>query len=253
MDATEFHAFVSASAVRAVRTEGRISRLVVTQKTENLEPKIREPEMRHAMAQEAESRPEEVLYGIEVPTREKYRFTTAPGEQVVSARHDFVILPEGRFDADRLNVVELKKDQPALEGTGDDIDCPAIRKDIMKLILEKAEHGKSMIHICHAANSGTIPAVLHKYNAALWQGLRMSRPIAARLGLLDPFEDPTWFTLFVLVVHRRGVQGRNQPYLYRQHVNSFGVALQRVNRGDALFNPDVLMGEPLIRDEAPPE
>ena len=236
MDAAAFYAYVRAAAVRAVRAEGRISRLVLTRTTENLEPKIREPEMRHALAQEAESRSEDVFYGIEVPTRERYRFTTAPGEQKVSARHDLVILSEARVDADRLNLVELKKDQPALKGTGDDIDCPAIRKDIVKLILEKAEHGKSMIHICHAADSGTIRAVLHKYNAAVWQGLRMSRPTAARLGLPDPFEDTAWFTLFILVVRLRGAQGRNRPYLYRQHVDLYGEALQKVHGGEVLFS-----------------
>ena len=81
MDAAAFHAYVKAAAVRAVRAEGRISRLVLTQTTENMEPKIREPEMRHALAQEAESRSEDVFDGVEVPTREKYRFTTAPGDQ----------------------------------------------------------------------------------------------------------------------------------------------------------------------------
>lgn len=253
MDAAAFHAFVRAAAVRAVRAEGRIGRLLLTRVTENLEPKIREPEMRHALAQEAESRTEEILYGVEVPTRVKYRFTTAPGEQEVSARHDLVILSEARFDAERLNVVELKKDQPALEGTGDDIDCPTIRKDILKLILEKTEHGKSMIHICHAADSGTIPAVLHKYNAAVWQGLRKSRPIAARLGLPDPFEDPTWFTLFILVVHLRGAQGRNRPFLYRQHVDSLGYALQQVHRGEVLFGPESLKSEPLVPEDTAAE
>jgi len=34
-----------------------------------------EPQMRHALAQEAEAR-KDVRYGIEVPTRQTYRFTT---------------------------------------------------------------------------------------------------------------------------------------------------------------------------------
>ena len=44
--------------------------LVLTQ-TLNRTPKIREPEMRHALAQEAEIW-NNILYGIEAPTREKY-------------------------------------------------------------------------------------------------------------------------------------------------------------------------------------
>ena len=38
MDAAAFHAFVKAGAVRAVRAKGRISRLALTQETENMEP-----------------------------------------------------------------------------------------------------------------------------------------------------------------------------------------------------------------------
>jgi hypothetical protein len=250
MDAATFHAFVSAAAARALCGHGKIGRLVLTQTTKNLEPRIREPEMRHALAQEAQSRPEDVFYGIEVPTRKKYRFTTAPGEQEVSARHDFVILSEARFDADRLNLLELKRDQPPLPGVGDDIDCPAIRKDIIKLILEKAGHGKSMLHICHAADCGTIPGVLRRYNAALRQALRISRQIFAPRGLPDPFQDPAWFTLFVLVARVRGAERRNGACLYRAHLDSYGEALRRVHGGEVLFDLQEIESVPLCLEEA---
>ena len=107
-----------------------------------------------------------------------------------------------------------------------------------------------MIHICHAADSGTIAAVLHKYNAAVRKGLEMSLPIAERLGLPDPFEDRAWFTLFVLVVRLRGAQGRNRPYLYRQHLDSFADVLQQVDGGEVLFHPDDMESELLCPEEA---
>lgn len=251
MDAEEFRAFIRASVIRAVRTEGHIGRLVLTRTTDNLEPKIREPEMRHAIAQEAESRGENIHYGIEVPTQEAYRFTLAPGVKEVSARHDVVLLSDARHDAARLNLVELKKDQPALSGTGDDIDCPAIRKDVQKLILEAAVHGKSMLHILHAANAATVPSVLRKYNAAVWQGLRLSSPVAARLGLPDPYNDDAWFTLFILVIRQRGREGRNRPILYYQHAERFGSALRRVAEGEPLFVMDRLQHDVILDGEAP--
>ena len=60
--------FVAEAAKRAVAVEGRIGTLVLTQTADNLEPNIREPEMRHALAQVAETRPAPLYYGIEVPT-----------------------------------------------------------------------------------------------------------------------------------------------------------------------------------------
>jgi len=84
---------------------------------------------------------------------QSYRFTTAPGDQETSARHDFVVMAEAHIDGDRLNLVELKKDQPKLIGTGPEIDCPAIRKDFQKLMLEDALHGKSILR----KQSGNVP------------------------------------------------------------------------------------------------
>jgi len=54
---------------------GRIGGLALTQSLADRSPQIREPEMRHALAQEAEAR-KDVRSGIEVPARQTYRFTT---------------------------------------------------------------------------------------------------------------------------------------------------------------------------------
>jgi len=245
MDAGQFRDFVTASAVRAVSTPGRIGGLVLTQTTANLEPKIREPEMRHAMAQEAESR-KDLCYGIEVPTREKFRFTDTPGEDHVSARHDFVVMKDDRYDAPRFNLVELKEGQPTVTGVGGDSDCRPIRKDFQKLILEIAEHGKSIVHILHAAKARSIRSVLGKYNIGLWQGVRRSREEARLLLVPDPVADPVWFTLFILVLHLRD-QG-DRPFLYHQHLDNFGAALQRAENRDPLFCEGCLVCQPL--DEA---
>jgi hypothetical protein len=68
--------------------------------------------------------------------------------------------------------------------------------------------------------------------------------------LPDPFADPAWFTLFILVVRLRGAEGRNRPYLYRQHVESFGKALEQVHGGKMLFDPRDI-GSELLRPDDP--
>lgn len=229
MDQPAFLSFVAAAARRAVG--GTISHLVLTQTAQNGEPSLREPEMRHALAQEAEARPEPVHYGIEVPTKEGYRFTMGPGDRETSARHDFVVLAEARHDASRENLVELKKGQAG---------GPKIRKDLQKLLLERAVDGKCMMHICHAANRQTISALLEKYNAAMPQAIRLAREAATRHPLPDIADDPSWFSLFVLVVRQRGRAGGNRPALYHQGVAPFGAWLARVEAGEVLFRPDLL-------------
>lgn len=238
---------MTAVAVRAVSTPGRIGRLALTQTYANFQPKIREPEMRHAMAQEAELR-KDIAYGIEVPTREKFRFTSDPGEGRVSARHDFVVMQDPRHDAPRLNLVELKEGQPAVTVVGGGSDCRPTRKDFQKLILEVAEEGKSIVHILQAANRGSIPEVLGKYNIGLWQATRLSLEQAGLLLVRDPLADPVWFTLFILVVRLRHEAKR--PFLYHQHLDDFGETLRRAENGEPLFREGCLVR--LSLDEAAP-
>ncbi len=90
MNQDKFREFVVAASKQAINPVGKIGHLVLTQTVPTGEPEIREPEMRHALAQEAERR--QLTYGIEVPTDLKYRFVDATGERKVAARHDFVIL-----------------------------------------------------------------------------------------------------------------------------------------------------------------
>jgi hypothetical protein len=115
-----------------------------------------------------------------------------------------------------------------------------IRKDFEKLLLEGAVDGKSMLHICHAADNGTIPALLPKYNAAIRQAIRLARPAAERLDLRDPLLDPCWFEFFVLVVRQRGEAGGNRPALYHQAVRPFREGLSAVEAGEALFRQELL-------------
>jgi hypothetical protein len=90
----------------------------------------------------------------------------------------------------------------------------------------------------------SLPAT-NKYNAAIWQSHRKSRPIAARLGLADPLDDLAWFTLFILAVRQRGRSGGNGPLLYHQHVEGLGEALPRVARGDRLFQEQLVANDQL--------
>ena len=141
---------LSGRRVACARRPNRIGRLVLTQATKSKkpEPKIREPEMLHAMAQEAERR-KTIFYGIEAPTKGSFRFTLAPGERRTTARHDFVVLNGRRRSSERMNLLELKKDQPDTIGPDDNKDCPKVRKDFQELIVELAGDGKAMLHILH--------------------------------------------------------------------------------------------------------
>jgi hypothetical protein len=241
MDAVQFRDFVKGSAFRTVRGNGRIGGLVLTQ-TVNRAPKIREPEMRHALAQEAEAR-NNVLYGIEVPTRQRYRFTTVPGNGTVAARHDFVVMKEPCPAAARLNLMELKEGQRGGPVLAADADCLPIRKDFQKLMLEVAEQGKSIMHILQAVDADTISSLLGKYNIAVRRAVSLPREQARLLSIPDPLLDSVWFTLFILVVHHRKESDR--PFLYHQHLENFGAALQQAEKAEPLFREQCLVREPL--------
>jgi hypothetical protein len=148
------------------------------------------------------------------------------------------LLADDRCDAARSNLIELKREQPELEVNEHGADCPKIRKDFEKLLLEVAADGKCMLHLCHAAHRGTIPALRKKYNAALAQALRRAQQTAAHLGLRNPTQDPCWFDLMILVIHQRGPAGGNRPILYRQAVQPFGAGLTRVEAGESLFREE---------------
>jgi hypothetical protein len=250
MEHRELLSFVRSAVQRALRRPNRIGRLVLTQvtKSKKPEPKIREPEMRHALAQEAE-RQKRVFYGIEAPTKGSFRFTPAAGERKTAARHDFVVLNGRRHSSVPMNLLELKKDQPGTAGPENDKDCPKVRKDFQKLIAEPAGDGKAMIHILHGANKATVAAVLKKYNFAVRQALRRCLPSVEEHHIRHPFEDNRWFTLFIFVVRRRGKAHVNRPALYYQHFDHFGTALRRADAGEDLFKEDELQSIPL---EDPP-
>ncbi len=175
MDQLAFREFVKSAVLRAVPQPRTIGRLTLTQTERNDEPKLREPEMRHALAQVAEGWTER-YYGIEVPTEETYRFVDDEGDKETAARHDFAVYSGATANADRLILLELKKDQPELVGEVDP-DCPKVRKDFQKLIVERAHRGKSMLHILHAADGATIPAVYQKYNAGIRWALHRATPV----------------------------------------------------------------------------
>lgn len=184
----------------AVRDRGRIGNLRLTQQNERKEPIIREPEMLHAFCRTLDGPEWQTSYGIEVPTEKLYRFVDEEGEKTIRARHDLVLFSGDDSDV----IVELKTGQPAASADGD--DHPAISKDLRKLLLEKAP-GKAMFHICHAADSGTLPALIKKYNLAL-------RFAIARIEELGQVREPfDWLDLYVLVLYERNPGG--QPAIHR--------------------------------------
>ena len=235
----EFLEFARGSALRATSSPGRVGHLVLTQTTATSERKLREPELRHALAQEAEAR--SLLYGVEVPTFHTYRFVKAPGDKQRAARTDFALLQAGMPDYSSAVLVELKEGQPG-RGTTDMLDCPAIRKDFEKLLREPATFGKAIIHICHAWDGGTIPGVLEKYNMALREAV-LRVPTKS-----DPepwTKDKCWFELLVLVLHRRGKDGSSMPCLQHQSFTGLDAADCRVTQGPTAFDLGGLEDLPL--------
>lgn len=234
MDQLPFREFVKAAVLRAVPQPRPIGRLTLTQAEKNGEPRLREPEMRHALAQVAEGWTD-FYYGIEVPTTESYRFVDDEGNRETSARHDFAVYGGAEATAERLVLLELKKDQPDLVGE-DDPDCPKVRKDFQKLIVETARKGKSMLHILHAEDNATIPAVYQKYNAGIKWALRRAAPVVNVRLRRNPLDDASWFSFFILVVRRRLDQ--NRPALYYKEFDHLGNLLRRVSNGETVFGPD---------------
>ena len=234
MDQLAFREFVKSAVLRAVPQPRTIGRLTLTQTERNDEPKLREPEMRHALAQVAEGWTER-YYGIEVPTEETYRFVDDEGDKETAARHDFAVYSGATANADRLILLELKKDQPELVGEVDP-DCPKVRKDFQKLIVERAHRGKSMLHILHAADGATIPAVYQKYNAGIRWALHRATPVVTVRLERNPLDDASWFTFFILVVRMRR-QG-NRPALYFREFPRFGDLLSRVAAGEEVFRQE---------------
>lgn len=230
MNYEEFCQFALEAARRSIIESDRIGHLLLTQHRLSF-PKVREPEMRHAFAQEAESK--SVLYGIEVPTIETYRFIVEPGDNEVSARHDFVIFRDANIIQSREILIEFKEGSSSgvRNSLGHVIDCRQVRKDFEKLFCEPALEGYCIFHLLHSANRTSLPALMMKYTAAI---------CAARARVLDrarlPLPPVRWFVLFVLVRHMRGRQNRNCARLFRFHLPQFGV---NQTAADFSFPPDL--------------
>ncbi len=238
MTRDDFISFLLAASRRAIRQPGRIGRLVLTQTDGFPNGRLREPEMRHALAQEAEVR--DIPYGIEVPTVGAYRFTKEPGTAKMAARHDFVLLERDATANDVL--LELKAGQPAVER--DDleelVDCPAISKDLQKLLRERASSGLCMLHVLHATDKGTIPALLQKYGVALRRAVEEAKDDIERAKDEDVIRN-RWFVFAILVQHQRNVP-ENPPGLCCQMINDF---LPAVLRGEVCFAERGLFAQPL--------
>jgi hypothetical protein len=213
-------AFEELVAVAASRAVGRldvglIGYLVLTQKHRGT-PRIREPEMRHALAQVAEARG--LHYGIEVPTEKKYRFTSAPGGRLTRGRHDLVFLAGPSPGAERRVLVELKEGRLA-EGSAN----KAITKDFVKLLREPAVDGKSFLHILPVASPAALRDLRSAYGAAYREALGNVRVVYRDC---EPADDEKWFSLFVLVPRVPGAAGGGGSELHVATLERFGDAVQ---------------------------
>jgi hypothetical protein len=241
MDQATFHELCHQASQLAVIAEGRISNLVLTQANDGDEPTIREPEMRHAFCLTLESDRWRLPYGIEVPTKRRYRFVDETGENKTTARHDLVLLADVEGALKRDVLFESKREQPSLVARPGGIDCPAISKDYRKLLMEEGESGKCMFHICHAADRGTLPAVLEKYNAGFTNAHARSLTDAATLGVDLSHNERCWFALYILVVNDRN--HANQPFLHSYAAPSLTALLAN----SAVFQLQHFKKEPVPR------
>lgn len=216
--------------------------LVYTQ-TESAQPKLREPELQFAFGMQAEALG--LLYGVEVPTRELYRFTREDGLGRRRGCMDFVLLGAPTPDAARLVLTEFKEGQPSTLTDERGTYCPAISKDLEKLLREPAASGKSMVHICHAANAGTVQAVLAKYNAGLKRAVEKVL-VEQDPGAGSPWDaDICWFEFLLLIAHQRGKIGGGRPCLYRLSFGSLSEAVRAVLAGGSAFEEAGLVPVPL--------
>jgi hypothetical protein len=210
MDQRTFRDFVVAAARAATEASGQIGHLVLTQTYGPKEkPKIREPEMRHALAQCAEC--SGYYYGVEVPTNIKHRFKNTRGPRRVSGRHDFAVFSGGDLTLAASVLVELKAGQPTRrDASSKDEDCPAIVKDFVKLFCETAG-GKSFVHVLPSTGSGTLSTLEKKYRHSC---LRAVDVVAERFPEFERKKDDTaWFSEFVLVGPGRRGSGAGELHL----------------------------------------
>jgi hypothetical protein len=235
----EFLSFARGAGLRAVKTYGRMGCLIYSQE-ESGQLKVREPELRIAFGLEAQD--EEILYGIEVPTHFKYRFTKEPGTDRRSGCMDFVVFDAPSPEVSHRDVlVEFKEGQPSWSKDKEGEDCAAIKKDLHKRLVEPALSGKSMFHVRHAADRDTVPRILAKYEVALRRAAHDTlQQHQAGVGP-EWFQEECWFEFLLLVEQRRGKVGGNRPHLYRLSFPTLGHAARAALAGSPVFQADALL------------
>ena len=94
-------------------------------------------------------------------------------------------------------------------------DYPKITKDLHKLWAEPGRHGRCMFHICQAANAGTMPALVAKYDAVTQNARDLAAETVRRqYGSVQRNGMPDgWFLLLILILHQRG--DKIGSYLHR--------------------------------------
>jgi hypothetical protein len=180
------------------------------------EHKIREPEMRQALIQEAEARC--FPYSVEMPTDQAYRFTPLPGDGRRRGLHDFALVPEDERQRRPLVRVEFKEGPLSArrDEAGRPTDVPALSKDLRKLLLEESTDGRAVLHVLQAANGKTLSALLQKYEVAL----RTAQATLAREYPEEAVNRATWFSVLFLIVRHRGRIGGNRPALWRAAIDT---------------------------------
>lgn len=228
MTESDFLDFARAAVRRIAVRPDRIGNLVLTQTRKGDEPTLREPEMRTALQQEADHRG--LLYGIEVPTRHTYQFTGIGKRRALT---DFALLDPETPNEVRDVLVELKEGQPSgkdAEVEGEVVaDSPAISKDLHKLRAERVRYGRCMLHICQAANAGTLPALVKKYDAAMRRALVSASATVGDTAAAHSQKEASepWFILLILVLRQRGKANAAQgPRLYIGKWDGVGWTLQ---------------------------
>jgi hypothetical protein len=223
MKREDFLSFATAAARRATADAGSIGGLYLTSHYRRKDCyRIREPEMRHAFAQEAESIG--FLYGIEVPTNNRYRFAMGPGNGR-RARYDLVFYPDRDAMATRRAIVELKAGQPGNKNV-----CPAICKDFVKLLSEPIGEGRAFFHLLMGSRRNSLGELMGRYTAAL----RGAQAVA------NEAIGASWFELLVLV--QGDVSRKRGPQLYR---DGRSLSMRDLSLIDFVFDSDALVEVPL--------
>ena len=165
---------IDLQCVTATTNQSR-SKLVYPVKRDNT-TRISEQEARFLFVQNVEQT-SDFLYSIEVPTKEKYKFS---GKTLLSGNIDVCLYENGK----RKHLIEFKALNP---------DQKSFSKDFEKLFYDEDGLDNYFVNILKNTDRGTIPSIEDKYKKAIENSREKYKTLKSRLKI------------FVCVIEKRNI------------------------------------------------